>query len=200
MQICAWAEGGSAISERYHNTEWGVPTSDDRKLFEFIVLESAQAGLSWELILKKREGYRKAFHGFDPERVAKMKEDAVLRCVADGGIIRNRAKIEAGIKNAQAFLQMQKEFGSFSKYMWGWVNYVPIVEYRKKGEPLPQTTDLATEMAKDLKKRGFSFLGPIVWYSHMQAVGMVNDHTVDCFRHAEILKLQKKFIREHIDK
>jgi DNA-3-methyladenine glycosylase I len=181
LKRCAWTNPKNPLYVAYHDTEWGVPVYDDRKLFEFIVLESAQAGLSWDIILKKREGYRKAFKQFDPKKVAKMTEKDILRLLQDTGIVRNQLKIRATVNNAQRFLEIQKEFGSFSDYMWAWVEKRPIENRRKKIGDIPTTTPLAEAMAKDLKKRGFKFLGPTVWYAHMQAVGMVNDHTTDCF-------------------
>lgn len=185
---CAWAGTTDEKYIAYHDEEWGVPVTDDIKLFEFIVLESAQAGLSWKTILNRREGYRKAFKGFDPKKVAKMNDNDVARLVQDSSIIRNRMKIESAIKNARAFLAIQKEFGSFSNYMWGWVNGKPVQGKRKKDSDIPAVTELAVAIAKDLKKRGFSFLGPTVWYAHMQAVGMVNDHIASCFRHNDLSK------------
>lgn len=192
IKRCGWAGTTDENYIAYHDEEWGVPMTDDVKLFEFIVLESAQAGLSWKTILNRREGYRKAFKGFDPNKVAKMSERDVVRLVNDPSIIRNRMKIESTIKNAKAFLLVQKEFGSFSNYMWGWVKGKPVQGKRKKSSDIPAVTDLAIAMSKDLKKRGFSFLGPTVWYAHMQAVGMVNDHISSCYRHAHIGKLGKK--------
>lgn len=189
---CRWA-GDDPLYIKYHDTEWAVPVYDDTKLFEFITLEGAQAGLSWLTILRKREGYRKAFKGFDPKRVAKMTESDVERLMQDTSIIRNRLKIISTITNAQAFLRMQKEFGSFSEYMWAWVDGQPIQNNRKKMSDVPAMTELASAMAKDLKKRGFKFLGPTIWYAHMQACGMVNDHTTDCFRFSEIASLRKNF-------
>lgn len=181
LKRCAWVNPNNQLYVKYHDEEWSVPVHDDRKLFEFIVLESAQAGLSWEIILKKREGYRKAFKSFDPKKVAKMTEKDVEKLLGDASIVRNRLKITATVNNAQRFLEIQKEFGSFSDYMWAWVKNRPIKNRIKKIGDIPTTTPLAEAMAKDLKKRGFKFLGPTVWYAHMQAVGMVNDHTVDCF-------------------
>jgi len=188
MKRCAWAEGGDELYTRYHDEEWGVPVHDDQKLFEFIVLESAQAGLSWRIILNKREGYRKAFKNFDPKKVARMTEADIERLCNDASIIRNRLKIKATITNAQAFLAIQKEFGSFGVYMWNWVGNTPIQTKLKPTDNIPASTELATLMAKDLKKRGFKFLGPTVWYAHMQAVGMTNDHTTNCFRFREITR------------
>lgn len=181
LKRCAWTNLKNPLYVKYHDEEWGVPVRDDRKLFEFIVLESAQAGLSWEIILGKREGYRKAFRGFDPKKVARMTEKDIAKLLKDPGIVRNRLKIRATVNNAKRFLEVQKEFGSFSNYMWGWVNGKPVKNAWKTIKELPAKTPLAEAMAKDLKKRGFSFLGPTVWYAHMQAVGMVNDHTRDCF-------------------
>jgi DNA-3-methyladenine glycosylase I len=187
---CSWCEGGDENYIRYHDEEWGVPTFNDRKLFEFMVLESAQAGLSWRTILNRRKGYKKAFSNFDPKKVAQMTQKDVERLMLDEGIIRNRAKITATINNAKRFLEVQKEFGSFSDYAWNWVGGKPVQNKFKKGTTLPATTDLAVTMSKDLKKRGFGFLVPTVWYAHMQATGMVNDHTVDCFRHTQLAKLK----------
>lgn len=189
MRRCAWAKNKDKLYLNYHDTEWGVPVHDDQKLFEFIVLESAQAGLSWQTILNKREGYRKAFMNFDPKKVAKMTAKEEAKLLLDPSIVRNRLKIRATITNADAFLKIQKEFGSFSDYMWAWVNHKPLNERRRGIKDIPAVSPLAVAMAKDLKKRGFKFLGPTVWYAHMQAVGMVNDHTTDCFRHKEISKL-----------
>lgn len=186
MNRCKWVKTDNKLYLDYHDQEWGVPVTDDQTLFEFIVLESAQAGLSWELILKKREGYRRAFKGFDPKKVAKMTKKDVERLLKDESIIRNRLKIEATIKNAKAFLEVQKEFGSFAAYMWRWVDNTPIQNRWKSIKQIPAETELSKAMSKDLKKRGFSFLGPTVWYAHMQAVGMVNDHTINCFRYKEI--------------
>ncbi len=188
---CAWAEGKGELYERYHDKEWSVPVYDDQKLFEFIVLESAQAGLSWQTILNKREGYRKAFKNFDPKKVAKMTTAEESKLLVDPSIVRNQLKISSTITNAQAFLKIQKEFGSFSNYMWAWVENKPIVEKRLTLKDLPAVTSLATAMAKDLKKRGFKFLGPTIWYAHMQAVGLVNDHTTDCFRYKEVKRLKR---------
>ncbi len=189
MKRCAWAENKDKHYQNYHDTEWGVPVYNDQKLFEFIVLESAQAGLSWQTILNKREGYRRAFKNFDPKKVAKMTAGEEAKLLLDPSIVRNRLKIRATITNAAAFLKIQKEFGSFSDYMWSWVKHKPRNEKRKEPKDIPAVSPLAVAMAKDLKKRGFKFLGPTVWYAHMQAVGMVNDHTTDCFRHQEVIGL-----------
>lgn len=188
---CTWC-GNDELYIAYHDNEWGVPVHNDRELFEFITLEGAQAGLSWITILKKREGYRQAFHNFDPKQCAKLTDKDVERLMQDESIIRNRLKINSVITNAQAFLEIQKEFGSFSKYMWDWVDGQPIQNNWKKMSDVPAVTELAEAMAKDLKKRGFKFLGPTIWYAHMQACGMVNDHTTDCFRYKEVAMLAKK--------
>lgn len=190
-QRCGWVLEGDKLYVDYHDTEWGVPILDDQKLFEFIVLESAQAGLSWRTVLHKREGYRSAFKNFDPRKVAKMTTSDVDRLLNDPAIIRNRLKIESTIKNARAFLAVQKEFGSFAKYMWAFTDAKPLQTNRKNESDVPETIDLAVRMAKDLKKRGFSFLGPRVWYAHMQAVGMVNDHVRDCFRYKTLARRKR---------
>ena len=173
----------------YHDKEWGVPIHDDRLIFEFLVLESFQAGLSWAIVLRKRENFREAFAGFDPVKVAKFTAKDVKRLLGDAGIIRNRAKIAAAVNNAHRFLEVQKEFGSFAKYAWGFVGGKPIKNKWKTIKHLPAKTLIAEAWAADLKKRGFKFLGPTVIYAHMQAAGMVNDHTVDCFRYREVSRL-----------
>jgi len=183
---CTWPTAGDKIYEDYHDLEWGVPLYEDQKIFEFLVLESAQAGLSWRTVLYKRENYRKAFAGFDPKKVARFTAKNVERLLKNAGIIRNRMKIEAAINNAQRFLEVQKEFGTFSQYIWGFVGGKPIVNKRKTLKDLPAVTPEAEALAKDLKQRGFKFLGPTVIYAHMQATGMVNDHCVDCFRYKEV--------------
>lgn len=185
---CAWVPTGDALYEAYHDTEWGVPVHDDRKHFEFLILEGAQAGLSWSTILKRREGYRKAFANFDPKRVAKYDQDKVEKLLADPSIIRNRLKVEAAIINAQRFLELQQEFGSFDAYIWSFVNGKPIQNKRKTIKEVPALTEEAKQLSKDLKKRGFKFVGPTIIYAHMQAIGMVNDHTIDCFRYEECQK------------
>jgi len=183
---CEWGDS-SDIYRQYHDGEWGVPVYDDRKLFEFLVLESAQAGLSWITILKRREGYRRAFADFDPVIVAQYDESKVEELLQDTGIIRNKLKIRATISNAKAFLKIQAEFGSFSNYIWGFVGGKPIVNHFSEMKEIPAKTELAEKISKELKKRGFSFLGPIVIYSHLQATGLVNDHLTYCFRHGELL-------------
>lgn len=177
---CPWAR--SELERRYHDDEWGVPSRDDRHLFEMLTLEGAQAGLSWETILKKRDGYRRAFARFDPRKVARFKSADVKRLMNDPGIVRNRLKIESTINNAAAFLRVQKEFGSFAKYLWAFVGDRPIVNRVRTLKDVPAETDLSRQISKDLKKRGFRFVGPTVIYAFMQAVGVVNDHVEACFR------------------
>ncbi len=188
MKRCAWVNLKNPLYVEYHDTEWGVPVYDDTKLFEFIVLESAQAGLSWETILNRREGYRKAFKNFDPKKVAEMNEDDIARLLSDTGIIRNRLKITATISNAKSFLEIQKEFGSFTTYMWSYVENNPVKNKWKTKNEVPVFNEIAERLSHDLKKRGFKFFGPTICYAHMQAVGMVNDHTTDWFRNREIEK------------
>jgi DNA-3-methyladenine glycosylase I len=182
MKRCEWA-GGDALMTRYHDEEWGRPVHDDKRLFEFLVLEGAQAGLNWMTILKKRAGYRKAFAGFDPVKVARFASRDVRRLLADRGIVRNRLKIESAISNAQRLLEVRREFGSFDRYAWGFVGGKPRVNRFKRLSDLPASTPESDAMSKDLKKRGFRFVGSTICYAFMQAVGMVNDHTVECFRH-----------------
>ena len=172
----------------YHDREWGVPVHDDRKHFEFLVLEAAQAGLSWAIVLKKREGYRRAFSEFDPDKVARYTEKKIEALVADPGIVRNRMKIEAAVKNARAFLAVQDEFGSFDTYCWRFVDGRPLVNKRKLMREIPATSPESDAFSKDLKRRGFGFVGSTVIYAHMQAVGMVNDHLVDCFRYRQVAR------------
>ena len=181
---CAWGLTDPMLS--YHDEEWGVPLSDDRLIFEFLTLEAFQAGLSWLIVLRKRDNFRQAFAKFDYQRVAKFTARDVARLLKDAGIIRNQAKIEATISNARRFMEVRKEFGTFSKYMWSWVGGKPMSRRLKSLKDVPVTTDEAIAWAKDLKARGFRFLGPTVVYAHMQATGMVNDHTVSCFRYAEL--------------
>lgn len=183
---CLWPTAGDPLYLAYHDDEWGVPVYDDRKIFEFLILEIFQAGLSWRTVLYKRENFRKAFAGFDYRKVARFGRREVARLLKDAGIIRNRLKIESAIHNARRFLEVRQEHGTFSNYMWSWVNGRPIVHRFRTIKDYPPYTDEALAWAKDLKKRGFKFLGPTVVYAHMQAVGMVNDHTLDCFRHASL--------------
>ncbi|MCQ8877898.1 DNA-3-methyladenine glycosylase I [Pseudoalteromonas shioyasakiensis] len=184
---CPWLDTSKPDYVAYHDEEWGVPLYDDQKLFEFITLESAQAGLSWYTILKKRDGYRRAFLNFDVEKVAQMNEHDVERLMLDESIIRNRLKIAATINNAKRFLEIQQEFGSFSNYQWQFVGGKPLVNDLDILSDYPAITEASTAFAKDLKKRGFKFLGPTTVYAHMQACGMVNDHSNDCFRKAELI-------------
>jgi len=176
---CNWAKDNLNIE--YHDNEWGIPQHDDSKLFEFLVLEGAQAGLSWTTILKRREGYRKAFSNFDPLKVSKYTQNYVEKLLDNQEIIRNRLKINSAINNAKHFLRIQKEFGSFDKYIWSFVNHKTIINNFKKLSDLPVSTPISEKMSKDLRNRGFNFVGPTICYAFMQAVGMVNDHTVDCF-------------------
>jgi len=185
---CPWLDQSKADYVDYHDNEWGVPVYDDQILFEFITLESAQAGLSWYTILKKRDGYRRAFLNFNVVKVAQMNEHDVERLMLDEGIIRNRLKIAATINNAKRFIEIQQEFGSFSNYQWQFVGGKPLVNELDKLSDYPAITEVSTAFAKDLKKRGFKFLGPTTVYAHMQACGMVNDHSNDCFRKAEIIE------------
>ncbi|HUI39916.1 MAG TPA: DNA-3-methyladenine glycosylase I [Methanothrix sp.] len=182
---CSWANKDALLME-YHDSEWGVPVHDDVRLFEFLVLEGAQAGLSWSTILRKRENYRRAFNNFDPEKVAGYDSRKIDELLADRGIVRNRRKIESAIENARALLEVQKEFGSFDSYIWEFVGRRPIKNGWKELAEIPAETELSGKMSRDLKKRGFGFVGPSICYAFMQAVGMVNDHTVDCFRYSEI--------------
>ena len=184
---CAWAKG-NPLMVQYHDAEWGVPVHDDRVLFEFLVLEGAQAGLSWETILKKREGYRLAFAGFDPVRVSQFGEVEVARLLADPGIVRNRLKVRATIANATGFLAVQREFGSFDRYVWRFAGGAPIRSgFRGLGD-IPAKTPQSDALSKDLQRRGFTFVGSTICYAFMQAVGLVNDHMVDCFRYMEARK------------
>lgn len=181
---CTWA-GTDPLYVAYHDREWGVPLHDDRRLFEFVILEGAQAGLSWDTILRKRENYRDAFDGFDVKKIAKYNDRKIERLLQDEGIIRNRLKVTSAVKNAQAFLRVQKEFGSFDKYIWEFVGGKPIVNKWKQTAQIPATSDVSDAISKDLKKRGFNFVGSTIIYAHMQATGMVNDHLVSCFRYKE---------------
>jgi DNA-3-methyladenine glycosylase I len=183
---CGWA-GSDPLYVAYHDTEWGVPVHDDRLLFEFLVLEGAQAGLSWITVLRKREAYRRAFAGFDAEKVARFGEEDVARLLGDAGIVRNRMKIEAAIGNARAFLKVVEEVGSFDAYQWKFVGGAPIVNRRVTLRDVPPTSKESDAFSKDLKQRGFRFVGSTIVYAHMQAVGMVNDHLTSCFRRAALL-------------
>lgn len=188
---CKWCRS-EFLYEQYHDLEWGVPCHSDQKQFEFLVLESAQAGLSWITILKKRENYKEAYDQFCVEQVAAYGQEKIEQLLENKGIIRNRKKIEASIQNARCFLEIQKEFGSFSSYIWSFVGGKPIVNHWQKEEDVPAQTEESRCLSKDMKKRGFQFLGPVILYSHMQAMGLVNDHVVDCFRHKEVSEKWEK--------
>lgn len=183
MKRCAWPK--SELDIAYHDTEWGVPVHDDRLLFEMLILEGAQAGLSWSTILKKRDNYRRAFDNFDAKKISRYDARKVKSLLADAGIVRNRLKIAATIQNAKAFLAVQKELGSFEGYIWSFVDWKPIQHHRKSFKQVPPRTPQSDAMSKDLLKRGFKFVGSTICYAFMQAVGMVNDHTTDCFRHKQ---------------
>jgi DNA-3-methyladenine glycosylase I len=189
---CPWPPLDDPLYLAYHDTEWGMPVHDDQKLFEFLVLEVFQAGLSWRCVLHKRENLRAAFAKFDYRKVARFSARDINRLVGDAGIIRNRAKIIAAVNNAQRLLEVREEFGTFAKYMWGWVEGRPVINRFRSMKEVPPFDDVASRWSKDLKQRGFKFLGPTVVYAHMQAVGMVNDHTVDCFRYRQVQKQLKK--------
>ena len=183
---CSWPANPLAIE--YHDREWGVPVNDDRVLFEFLILEGAQAGLSWDTVLKKREHYRKVFDNFDPAKVARYDAKKKAKLMLDPGIIRNRLKIEAAVVNAKAFLAVQREHGSFAKYVWGFVGGKPLQGKRKSRTEVPARTEVSDALSKDLKARGFKFVGTTIMYAFMQATGMVNDHLAGCFRHADLRK------------
>jgi DNA-3-methyladenine glycosylase I len=187
---CAWAQGGGELMMAYHDTEWGVPVHEDQKQFEFLTLESAQAGLSWLIVLRKREAYRRAFADFDPKKVARFTAKRVEKLIADSGIIRNRLKITAAVTNAQRFLDVQEEFGSFDKYIWSFVDGRPIQNRLASMKHVPTTSEESDALSKDLKQRGFKFVGSTIVYAHMQAIGMVNDHLVTCFRHKQCARLK----------
>ena len=180
---CRWAS--SELSIPYHDTEWGVPVHDDNKLFEFLILEGAQAGLSWDTILRKRDAYRKAFDNFEPTKVARYSDAKTAKLLTNEGIIRNRLKIASAVSNAKAFVKIQKEFGSFDKYIWSFVDGEPI-DNKLEGGDVPATSEISDAMSKDLKKHGFNFVGSTIMYAFMQATGMVNDHLVTCFRYKEV--------------
>ncbi len=188
---CTWC-GDDPLYVAYHDEEWGVPVRDDRTLFEFLMLEGAQAGLSWSTILKKRPGYRKAFDAFDPEKVARYGEAKLLELLDNPGIVRNRLKVRSAVSNAQAFLEVQQERGSFSDYIWSFVDGAPIQNAWRSLSEIPAVTPLAETISKDLKKRGFRFVGPTIVYATMQATGMVNDHVIDCFRHPEVAAMSAR--------
>jgi DNA-3-methyladenine glycosylase I len=185
MTRCPWC-GSDPLYVAYHDEEWGCPVHDEGKHFEFLLLETQQAGLSWRCILGKREAFRKAYAGFDPAKIARFTQARVERLLADPGIIRNRRKVEAAIKNARAFLEVSEEFGSFDEYIWGFVDGKPLVGAWNSLSQIPVTTPISNRLAADLKARGFAFVGSTTIYAHMQAIGMVNDHVTSCFRHAEL--------------
>jgi len=189
IRRCPWSQGVSDAYERYHDDEWGVPVRDDARHFEFLMLEGAQAGLSWSTVLHKRPAYRKAFAGFDPAKVARFNARSVERLLGNPGIIRNRQKIEAAITNARRFLEVQQEFGSFDAYIWRFVDGRPKINRWRRHKEVPATSAESDALSKDLKARGFKFVGSTIIYAHMQAIGLVNDHLVDCFRYQECLKL-----------
>ena len=188
VKRCGWS-GSDPLYLKYHDEEWGVPAHDERHLFEMLILEGAQAGLSWLTILRKRENYRRAFHRFDAEKIAAYSEADIGRLLADAGIVRNRLKIAASIRNAQRVLDIRREFGSFDAFVWRYVGFVPRQNAWRSLSELPSRTEESDRMSRDLKKRGLSFVGSTICYSFMQAVGMVNDHVVDCFRHKAIGKM-----------
>ncbi|HTO23058.1 MAG TPA: DNA-3-methyladenine glycosylase I [Spirochaetia bacterium] len=191
MVRCPWG-ASNPLMFPYHDTEWGVPVHDDVRHFEFLVLEAAQAGLSWLTILKRRDGYRAAYRGFDPVRVARFAARDVTRLLKDEGIIRNRAKVASSINNARRFLDVQKEFGSFDAYLWKWTGGKPLVNHWSSQKQIPPRTELSDAISKDLKARGFSFVGSTIIYSHLQAVGVVNDHLVECFRWKQVQRRKKR--------
>jgi DNA-3-methyladenine glycosylase I len=182
---CDWVDLNNPLSVAYHDKEWGVPVHDERKHFEMLVLEGAQAGLSWATILNRREAYRKAFDHFDPEKVARYDETKIQSLLTDSGIIRNGLKIRSAVKNACIFLEIQREYGSFDNYLWGFVEHRPIINHFLTIEEIPAQTELSARISKALKKRGMSFVGPTIVYAHMQAIGMVNDHLTNCFKRLE---------------
>ncbi len=186
MKRCLWAENGDPLNERYHDEEWGVPVHDDKTHFEFLTLEAAQAGLSWITILKRRSGYKKAFSQFDPELVAGYSEQKIAELIQDSSIIRNRLKIESAVENARHFLALQDAFGSFDNYIWRFVEGKPLVNNWKSHDMLPCESRESKALSKDLRSRGFRFVGPTIMYAYMQATGLINDHLVDCFRYAEL--------------
>lgn len=185
IKRCRWCEN-DPLYIKYHDTEWGVPVYDDQKIFEFLLLETFQAGLSWITILKKRENFRIAFDNFDYKKISKYSNQKLEELRSNAGIIRNKLKIKAAKTNANAFIEVQKEFGTFSKYLWGFIDHKPIQNQFRRMNEIPANTPLSIEISKDLKKRGFKFVGSTIVYAHMQAMGMVNDHTIDCFRHDEL--------------
>ena len=191
VKRCQWAEGVSLDYIRYHDEEWGVPVFDDRVQFEFLLLEGAQAGLSWSTILNKRDGYRQAFAEFDPQKVARFTDKRIEKLLTNPGIVRNRLKVQSAVTNAKAFLAVQKEFGSFSEYIWDFVGGEPIQNAHERDKDIPATSPESDALSRDLKKRGFKFVGSTIVYAHMQATGLVNDHVVGCFRYKPCRQLAK---------
>jgi DNA-3-methyladenine glycosylase I len=189
---CTWPRSTNALYVHYHDTEWGVPEHDDRALFEKLILDGAQAGLSWETILNKRENYRRAFEGFHPEKVARYGARKIASLLADPGIVRNRAKINSTVGNAQAFLELVEREGSFDRWLWGFVDGKPVQNAWTGMRQIPPTTKVSDAISKELRRRGFRFVGPTIIYAYMQAIGMVNDHLVECFRHAECARLARR--------
>jgi len=198
MKRCPWSEMSGLHMTSYHDEEWGFPAFNDRTQFEFLVLESAQAGLSWNTVLKKREAYRKAYRGFHPEQVAGFKDREIEALLLDKGIIRNKLKIEASVHNARLFLQVVEEWGSFTSYLWHFTEYTPVVGHWESQDEIPAQTSLSQIISRDMKKRGFRFMGPVIVYSHLQAVGIVNDHIRECFRYKQLVDYYKSshFIEE----
>jgi len=187
---CEWC-GDNPLYVNYHDKEWGVPVHNDKKIFEFLILEGAQAGLSWLTVLKKRDAYRKAFDGFDFNKIANYRESKIKALLNNSGIIRNRLKVRSSVQNARAFIDVRKEFGTFNKYIWQYVQDRPLQNHWKAMKDLPAKTEISDAISKDLKKRGFNFVGSTIIYAHMQATGMVNDHTIDCFRYTVVKKMAK---------
>lgn len=192
LKRCGWAGDSSLEYIRYHDEEWGVPVRDDRTQFEFLILEGAQAGLSWSTILNKREGYRKNFANFDPEKVARFTPKRVEKILQDPGVVRNRLKVESAVTNARAFLEVQDEFDGFCNYIWGFVDGKPVQNRFRRMADVPATSPVSDALSKDLKKRGFRFVGSTIMYAHMQATGLVNDHVIGCFRHQPCARLARK--------
>ena len=187
MKRCAWVDPKNELYVDYHDNEWGVPVHDDKMLFEFLMLEGAQAGLSWITVLQKREGYRRAFHNFEVQKVAALTESDILKLKNDPSIIRNELKIRAAVTNAKAFIKIQEDFGNFNTFIWSFVDGTPIINHWKTIDKVPATTEASDLISKELKKRGFKFVGSTIVYAYMQAIGMVNDHTIDCFKHASLV-------------
>jgi len=187
MKRCPWCENDE-LYVTYHDEEWGVPVHEDKKHFEFLILEVSQAGLSWLTVLRKRENYRKVYDNFDPAKIAKYDDKKIIQLMNDPGIVRNLRKIEASVNNAKKFLEIQERYGSFDSYIWSFVNNKPVINSRKSDSEIPSKTELSDMISNDLKKRGFKFIGSTIIYAHLQAIGIVNDHIVDCFRYDQLIK------------